>query len=339
MRGPVLIVGTMRSGSTLLRLMLDRHERLSIGPESGFMGLARAAYDIPGWSRGQAWYERYGATRDRIDEHVRAIVEDVLGGHAAERGAARWGDKTPFHVWHLEDLVRLFPDAALIGIVRHPGATLVSTRRWRYTPEDAISKWVRANAEIVRRAHAFGPDRMRVVRYEDLVLAPRPTLTALLELLEEPWSDRLLEEHRSGGGIVEGGTRADAPLDPQRIDAWTSEVTRHERRLMDERVPAGLLAALGYDLRDPVPVRGAPGAVDLREVDLTDVPSGGKQATGAFDPERTALLELSREELVHRLLKAERRRTASRRRVLRAVGGRARAALLHGAATVTKGPR
>jgi hypothetical protein len=337
-KGPVLIVGTMRSGSTLLRLMLDRHERLSIGPESGFMGLARAAHDIPGWSRGHAWYERYGATREQVDAHVRALIEDVLGGQAAAHGAARWGDKTPFHVWHLEDMVRLFPDAALVGIVRHPGATLVSTRRWRYTPEDAISKWVRANAEIVRRAHAFGPGRMRVIRYEDLVLSPRPTLTSLLELLEEPWSDRMLQEQRSASEIVEGGTRADAPLDPGRIDAWTREITRRERRLMATRVPTGLLDALGYDLSRPRPVSGAPGALDLADVDLSGVPDGGKRAAGAFDPEREALLHLDREELVHRLLKSERRRTASRRRVLRVAGDRART-LLRGAAPVARGPR
>jgi hypothetical protein len=338
MRGPVLIVGTMRSGSTLLRVMLDRHEHLSIGPESGFMGLVTAAYSIPGWSRGHAWYERYGATRREVDGHLRALIEDVLGRHASARGASRWGDKTPFHVWHLEDLARLFPDAALVGIVRHPGATLVSTRRWRYTPEDAISKWVRANAEIVRRAHAFGPDRMRVVRYEDLVLAPRPTLASLLELLEEPWSDRLLEEHRSAPQVVEGGTRADAPLDPQRVDAWTREITRHERRLLRRRVPGGLLETLGYDLAQARPVSGAPGAVDLREVDLTGVPDGGKRASGAFDPEREALTRLDREELVHRVLKAERRRAADRRRLLRAVRGRSRT-LLGGAAPAARGPR
>jgi hypothetical protein len=314
--GPILIVGTMRSGSTLLRLMLDRHEHISIGPESGFMGIATAVHDVPGWRRGERWYAAYGATAEQVDAHIRDLVEDVLGGYAAARGRHRWGDKTPFHVWHLQRMTTLFPDASLLAIVRHPAATLVSTRRWRYTAEDAISKWVRANAEIIHRAVELG-SRMAVVRYEDLVLHPDATLGSVLGFLDEPWSEHLLDPTRSAEGVVEGGTRADDPLDPGRVDAWTAELTDVERSLLHRRVPRSLLDILGYELDRPRPVAHAPGLLPLDDVDTDALPAGGKLASGAFDPERERLNALDREELIHRLLKAERRRSATRARWMR----------------------
>ena len=58
--GPIFMVGTMRSGSTLFRLILDAHPRISISEETGFMGALAAAKASeldaprPGWFRGWA---------------------------------------------------------------------------------------------------------------------------------------------------------------------------------------------------------------------------------------------------------------------------------------------
>jgi hypothetical protein len=64
---PIFIVGTMRSGSTLLRLILDSHENIAIGEETGFMGALAANRVIPNWRYGKEWYGRLGWSEKEFD--------------------------------------------------------------------------------------------------------------------------------------------------------------------------------------------------------------------------------------------------------------------------------
>ena len=54
--GPIFVVGSMRSGSTMLRLILDSHPRIAVPPETGFMGAVSATKRIPEWQFGEGWY-------------------------------------------------------------------------------------------------------------------------------------------------------------------------------------------------------------------------------------------------------------------------------------------
>ncbi len=306
---PIFIVGAMRSGSTLLRLCLDSHERIAIGPESGFMGAAAAMKAIPGWDAGPAWYGRFGLSEAEMNAQVAAFFSRIFERYAAQHGKARWGDKTPFHTWHVRQMADIFPQAQFVGIVRHPGATLVSMRGWRYSAADSISKWVRANSEIVRQAADLGPERFAVCRYEDLVLQPETTLRALLRFLGEPWSDRVLSHdkaQRDQGAptTVEGGTRTRDAIDASRITRWQGEIAAGELALIDKRVPHALLGVLGYDPRSAHPLALPQPLVPVDRADLGRLPQG-KYATGDFDPDRQQL-PTDPAELAHRLQKAER---------------------------------
>jgi hypothetical protein len=308
----------MRSGSTLLRLCLDSHPNLAIGPESGFMGAAEALHTIPGWSLGEGWYRRLGIDDADHDQRVAAFFDEMFSGYAAAKGKTRWGDKTPFHTWHINNMARLFPEASFVGIVRHPGATVASTRRWRYDLDDAISKWTRATTEILRRAVELGPSRFAICRYEDLVLAPEPTLRSLLDFLGEPWSEAVMHHERQGSQIVEGGTNTGDAIDPSRVAKWVAEMTNAERRLLATRVPASLDRILGYQHDDPMPRDVGQGLWSLDGADLSGLPHG-KYDSVDLDPLRRSL-PTDADELAHRLAKAERKLAQTR---VRARAGRA----------------
>ncbi len=64
------MVGTMRLGSTLLRLILDAHANIAIGEEAGFMGALAANKVIPNWRNGHGWYERSGWSADEFDARL-----------------------------------------------------------------------------------------------------------------------------------------------------------------------------------------------------------------------------------------------------------------------------
>jgi hypothetical protein len=149
----------------------------------------------------------------------------------------------------------MFPDVQIVGIVRHPGAVVSSVRRrFRRPLGPAMRNWRRYTKVLLQEAAAFG-DRFAVLRYEDLVTAPEPTMGALLHWLGEPWSPAVLAHHEVERPVAEaeGFTRTDAPIDTSRIDEWTHYLRGAQRRLLAKRT-GELAAFMGYDPLRPDPV-------------------------------------------------------------------------------------
>ena len=202
--------------------MLDSHERLAVPPETGVMRLVTAHRWTPWWELGGRWHHHLGLTEADVD----AALGDLYGGmfrrYAAARGKVRWGEKTPFHVWHVDDILRVFPDAVLVGIVRHPLGSIGSVlRRFDRGTGKAADHWLSANRELVRQAGRVG-DRMCLLHYEDLVRDPEPVMRELLAWLGEPWSDAVLRHHevQAATQTAEGGTKPGEAVDAGRVDRW-----------------------------------------------------------------------------------------------------------------------
>jgi hypothetical protein len=269
--GPVFVVGPMGSGTTLMRLALDSHDNLALAPETGLARLLLAHEHVPFWKFGAEWYGRLGLTRDDLDAQLRAFYGGIYGAFAARHGAVRWGDKTPFHTWHMHRLARVFPDAVFVGTVRHPGAVAASLHdRFGFTWAAGVRHWVRSTTEMVWRGSRLG-DRFLLCRYEDVVTDPEPVLRELFDWLGEPWLPQVLafhEVHQARGTAVEveGRTRSDEPLDPARIARWTDSADGRLSRLL-RRDTAVLAGMLGYDLDEPVPCRPLSGTLTRRTAD------------------------------------------------------------------------
>jgi hypothetical protein len=258
-RGPIFIVGAMGSGTTLLRLVLDSHDRIAIPQETGFMRAYNAHRSIPFKVSGRNWARRLGWSRRELDEQLRIFYDTLFMRYAEQHGKQRWGEKTPIHTWHIDAIARLFPDAVFVGIVRHPyGSVASNMRRWRQPLGRSASHYSRYNREIARQAARHG-DRFVLVRYEDLVLQPEPLLRELLDWLGEPWSDHVLDHasvqaRRGGKLVVEGRSRIDDPIDRSRIDRWTRVLDRLSRHHLAETLD-GLTRFLGYAIDDPAALR------------------------------------------------------------------------------------
>ncbi|NUT56357.1 MAG: sulfotransferase [Thermoleophilia bacterium] len=255
-RGPIFLVGAMGSGTTLLRLILDSHDRIAIPQETGFMRAYDAHQFIPFKWSGRNWAKRLGWSRAELDDELRAFYERIFRRYAERSGKPRWGDKTPLHTWHVGEMARLFPDSVFVGVVRHPGAAVGSNlrRELSQSTDEAITHYRRYTREVIRQA-ARRRRRFVLLRFEDLVLHPEPVLRELLDWLGEPWCPAVLEHHaiqRARGGKlrVEGGSRADDPIDPDRVTRWRRTldgrtISRIERRL------GRLSEFLGYSFADP----------------------------------------------------------------------------------------
>jgi hypothetical protein len=270
---PILVVGSMGSGSTLLRLMLDSHPNIAIPGETGFLRLVLAHTHIPYWALGDQWYGNLGMTEDDLFGRMREFYGAMFADLAAANGKSRWGDKTPFHVWHLQLAARLFPNCRIVGIVRHPGAVTASLRkRFRYDVTRASRHWERTTKQLVMASMELG-GRCAVIRYEDLVRSPEPVMRAVLDHVGEPWSADVLTHHvvqAAGGAQLEsqGFTRVDRPLDPTQLTQWESLLRDRDRLELTDLTP--LASFLGYDVTRtfPLPDFAEPPAVLMTGVDL-----------------------------------------------------------------------
>lgn len=173
---PIFIMGTQRSGTTLMRLILDSHDHIAIGFETGFMRAVQSIKEIPDWKYGKEWYRRYGMDEADINRRINEFYSGIFGDYARAQGKVRWGEKTPLNLRHMAEMAEIFPDAKFIGMVRHVGAVVASMLRWNNTFEGAVDYWVTGNTRLHSAAGGLGPERFLLCRYEDLVADPRSTL-------------------------------------------------------------------------------------------------------------------------------------------------------------------
>lgn len=186
---PIFVVGCQRSGTTLLRLMLDSHPNISCGPETRFLA-DLAAVTGENWDR----MRLFGFPKEYWHAKFAEMFDAIQSDYAASRGKPRWADKTPRYATSLAFINDLFPTSQIVHVIRDGRDVVASHRdRWGWMAAmKAIEKWPR----YVTAARAVGQtlpsDRYLEVRYEDVVDETEKTMRGLLDWLGEPWDDTVL---------------------------------------------------------------------------------------------------------------------------------------------------
>jgi hypothetical protein len=188
---PIFVVGAPRSGTTLVRLILDSHPRISCGEETHFLR------DL-GSVVGRHWdlVSTYGLDRQWWLKRIAAFYGDFQAEVLARFGKARWAEKDPTYTLILDLIDELFPDAVYVHLLRDGHDVVASFRdRWGYrsAARAARTEWAR----YVRAARAFGArmpaERFLQIHYEALVTAPEREARRMFEFLGEAWDPAVLE--------------------------------------------------------------------------------------------------------------------------------------------------
>jgi Sulfotransferase family len=187
---PIFVVGCHRSGTTLLRLMLDSHPNISCGPETRFLA------DFAHLTR-ESWEQLslYGFPKEYWHHQIAALFDSFQTDYAHSRGKTRWADKTPRYALLLDFINELFPTCQIIHVIRDGRDVVASHRyRWGYISAlKAVEKWPRYIRAVRQIGEQLPADRYYEVRYEQLVTNTEPTIRALLAFLDEPWDQAVLE--------------------------------------------------------------------------------------------------------------------------------------------------
>jgi hypothetical protein len=278
-----VIVGVPRSGTTLLRIMLDAHSALAIPPETGFLPRLVALDAVA--DGGRAACETIAGTETWPDFHLEAAAfereierlapctpADVARAfyrmYASRFGKSRWGDKTPTYGTEMDLIAGLLPEAHFLHIIRDGRDVMLSVRGLWFRPGDTVEACAEDWARRLARTQAIGRrlSRYLEVRYEALVTSPEATLRTICSFLDLAFEPVLLRSHeRAGSRLDEHEARYTAdgrlviskserrhnqrfvmePPQPNRIGRWRQEATADELRRF-EAVAGEWLDRLGY---------------------------------------------------------------------------------------------
>jgi hypothetical protein len=277
MRGepePFFIVGNDRSGTTMLRLIVDRGRDAAVPPESMFLTDFAAAFET-GEPRDAAAGERLmravwehpkvrlwelppdpPAVPDGLTgpDAYRFIAATPFEAYAALHGKPRWGDKTPHYVHHVDHLLALWPRARFVVLVRDGRDVALSLRRLPFGPNNAwaAAQWWARGIRAGTRAQDDHPDAVLTVRYEDLAAAPQEEVRRLCAFLGLGYDDDMLAlEHVDPARIVPDQaawfpTLFDG-INTSAVGRWRREMSRRDRRIFAALAGAEL-EQLGYEV-------------------------------------------------------------------------------------------
>jgi hypothetical protein len=268
---PLIVLGVRRSGTTLLRVILDRSPSIAIPDESYFVPqLAerhRGPIDADAFADDLS---RIGTLSDwDVDlREVRARLRDgmtpgdaiavVFETYAAGRGKPRWGDKTPMYMQYLPQIDRLFPEAVYLHLIRDgrdaatsflamPGGIVTETWAHPSTPAGFACQW-RTEVEAARALGSrVGASRYREVRYEALVADPKQQVEAICEFAGLHYEDGMLGY--AGDPSVERKPHQQRLRQPPTpgVRDWRRELSTSDAMAFED-VAGRLLAELGYPL-------------------------------------------------------------------------------------------
>ena len=221
------IVGVPRSGTTMLRLMLDAHPEMAIPPETYFVTNLIEAADggadagkLANVVLSHRRWEDLGLEEDALRDRLTAAgerpsggdaVRAVLGLYAEAQGKARWGDKTPAYLTNIGEIGNAIPEARFIHIIRDGRDVALSILamperdRPMRNPDSAemvAARWRKRIGRARRQAEDL-PGRYIELRYEDLVADPEPALRRVCELAELEFLPEMLDYHRSARDRLE----------------------------------------------------------------------------------------------------------------------------------------
>jgi hypothetical protein len=269
---PIFIIGVHRSGTTLLRYMLNSHPDIYIPPESDFIPrffqrnqnniLTEREIDL----LLKTIFTKYRFVREwkgaPPDVEIFMCNERTLSGflnklyqvYAQQYNAHRWGDKTPIYSSYVSLLDAIFPNAQFIHVIRD-GRDVAISMLERWGKRDfhidiyfTACNWVRRINQARTEGVLLGEERYLELHYENLVTEPEYVLRKVCTFLGERYLPIMSQPHLLGEKDIEPGSFHDPirkPPSTAHINRWRQEMSQSDLHIF-QYIAGSLLIKLGY---------------------------------------------------------------------------------------------
>ncbi|HEU4833568.1 MAG TPA: sulfotransferase [Pyrinomonadaceae bacterium] len=222
MTPPIFILSDVRSGSTLLRYILDTHPKICSPAELYLGQLCQNLYWAVYYSLGQTYTVSTNEERELLAlAEVRRIVSEMMNSYAIAKNKQMWCEKSPPNLLYLDTLKGVFPDGKYICLYRNCMDVVHSTleaQKFGYgpmlakyihrEPENFVAALIEGWTDRITSQLNFERNNARScfrIKYESLVYDPAETLEALFAFLGVEWNPAILEtvfstKHDVGNG-------------------------------------------------------------------------------------------------------------------------------------------
>ncbi|OQV22616.1 Protein-tyrosine sulfotransferase [Hypsibius exemplaris] len=261
---PMIFIGGMpRSGTTLMRAILDVHSKVRCGEETYvvpiILGVRDSWYQEPTFESELKKWSNGKVTKDVIDSAFAAFLYEIISGHGTAADVMCNKDPMSMHSAHY--LSVLFPNAKFIHLVRD-GRAVVHSIMSRKLPVanliitdyvDCLAKWNAANRLMLEQCILVGPSRCMVVYYEQLVLDTAAWLRQICDFLGLQYEDSMLE-HEKYIGRLDGvpvspveftSSQVVQQINSKPLSKWVGKVPAEFRQQIQLFAP--MLQVLGYN--------------------------------------------------------------------------------------------
>lgn len=242
------IIGNPRSGTTLFRLMLHKHSKMSVPPEAGFLVWLYDKFNSSDFSNGyidilnalketkkiEAWNLEYTLLEEYLlkekPKKFFAVMDKIYEFYSfftLKKEVSIFGDKNNYYLQHIKLLSKLYTKAKFIHIVRDGRSVAASYKgvmkkniNSKYAPilptnMDVIATEWCSNLDTIEDGFmCLDNTRTYTIRYEDLILNPKEVLTNVCEFLSVPFEEKMLEYYK---------INEEEGLEPKEYIAWKSK--------------------------------------------------------------------------------------------------------------------
>jgi hypothetical protein len=267
------LLGVQRSGTTLLRLLIDSHSQIAIPFESFVLidfynKIQKKQYNLAFMhdrkklvtdllsSKGiNKWSPTIGVEDIDIDKcHTLSdAFNQIYSAYAEKSGKQIWGDKTPSYTLHLHILNELFPHAKFIHIIRDGRDVALSLVRQQWGPNSLIQGlmyWKEVVLWVRKMGRMLPKDRYMEIHFEDLVNDPKTILKQIMNFLEKPYEDTMLFKYMEKYSDLPIGSKKfhqnlKRAIDPGLAFGWKKKLSKIDQTISYE-IAGSLFKELDY---------------------------------------------------------------------------------------------
>ncbi len=262
MISPFFIVGCGRSGTTLLRSMLNSHKDIAIPLESLFIidylksekpiqilkKLILDEYEIKEWGI-ELKPEMVESAKEK-----KGLIDNVHEIYTDKNKKEIWGQKTPRFIRYGRLLKKYYPDAKFIHLIRDPRAVVSSLIESDVHQSNVLygsRRWINDVKKGIMLKERY-PEDVLEIRYEDLVSDTKKELQRICRFLEIGFDKNMLKYYRSkkeyGWYYSNIHSKLSKPVDKRSISKWMSKLDKRQVILI-ENICGELMEKLGYKKR------------------------------------------------------------------------------------------
>ncbi len=286
----LFVLGNPRSGTSLLRIMLDNHAKISIPPESGYIQWWSEKYgdwshsdslnedkvnsfitDLASSRKIETWKLNYGQLQSLIFEvqpnNYMELSQAVILQYAGQNDKRPlvMGDKNNYYLQHLDVIKKYFSKAKFLAIIRDGRDVACSYQGLKYLESDSPYKpvlpssipliaeeWNKNNKMILDYFSSLQDHQHLWIRYEDLVINTEETLGEVCDFLGLDFDSQMLEYYKTENEPLETiAWKKKTKKKPDANNIGKYKVELSERDIQKfEKESKSILTSFNYKLRE-----------------------------------------------------------------------------------------